>query len=269
MEKVEFLSSQRPSWTQQQSEAGHTIDTATVGTLALRDDSTSADGNTAQDSPEEHYLESPESDHKFYSSQKREPRQLSLPPFEEVLPVVEHYFNHVNCFVPLFHQSSFMRLLNSWYNQPATQSRAKWASIHIVMAMGLSMADPFERKRNASNAERANDHLRKAASTRAEMTVHDEDLLGIQVLLGVIILSQDSTDQKPASIIMAAAMRLAQRLMLSSSRCVQLLDPEEALQSSRVFWLAYTLDRVRAAQQLMMAAASLSPLTSFRRSRST
>lgn len=174
-----------------------------------------------------------------------EQRHLPLPPREELLPVVEHYFRKTNTFMPLFDSESFMRFFNAWFESPATRNGSKWAAIHIVMALGLRTPGLEAGELTTGTVRRANSHLSNAQSMLSELVVRDEDLLGIQVLLGIAIVLQNSSDQKAPSVIIASAMRLAHRLSLHSSKAARNFSQEETLQCSRVFWIAYTMDKAR------------------------
>ncbi len=83
-----------------------------------------------------------------------------------------------------------------------------------------------------------------AQSVLTELATHDEDLIGLQVLLGIILLLQYSSDQKPASVVILSAMRLVHRLELHASDPSQRSSSKGADQRSRVFWIAYALDKV-------------------------
>ncbi|KAM0425301.1 hypothetical protein ACHAPT_009357 [Fusarium lateritium] len=172
-----------------------------------------------------------------------EPDSMLLPPLDEVLPIVDHYFSTFNTVIPLFHQPVFMKMLHTWYNQPPSRDRATWAAIQIVMALGyrtpqLALADT-----QMVHVERADQCLRNAQTVVSELVTRDQDLLGVQILLGIVMLFQNSRDPKPASVIIGTAVRLAHRLQLHSSNAGDLFPVVEAEQRSRVFWIAYTLDK--------------------------
>lgn len=169
---------------------------------------------------------------------------MSLGPREEILPIVNHYFQHANAVTPLFHKPSFMRMLDAWYLSSTTKSRAEWAAIQVVVALGLRTPKPEAGQVTIESIQRANKGLNNAQSVLSELVTHDKDLLGIQALLGIVMLLHNSSDLKPCSVIIASAIRLAHRLCLHSSQNAEHLSAEEALQNSRVFWIAYALDKV-------------------------
>lgn len=173
-----------------------------------------------------------------------EPDSLYLPSLDETLPMVDHYFSTFNAVIPLFQQPAFMKILHNWYNSPASRDRATWTAIQIVMALGyrtpqLTLADD-----QAVQIEKADQCLRNAQTVVSELVTRDQDLLGVQILLGIVMLFQDSRDPKPASVIIGTAVRLAHRLQLHSHDAAEFFPAAEAEQRSRVFWIAYTLDKV-------------------------
>ncbi|CAM1501196.1 Fc.00g103580.m01.CDS01 [Cosmosporella sp. VM-42] len=172
-----------------------------------------------------------------------EPDALVLPPLEEVLPVVDHYFTVYNPIIPLFHQPTFMKMLNAWYNHRIPRDKAIWAAVHIVMALGYRTPRIGATETAPIQIHKANQCLRNAQAIVSELVTRDEDLLGIQILLGIVMLFQNSRDPKPASVIIGTAVRLAHRLRLHSSDAARFFSPEETEQRSRVFWIAYTLDK--------------------------
>ncbi|KAM0247753.1 hypothetical protein ACHAQJ_009714 [Trichoderma viride] len=168
---------------------------------------------------------------------------LPMPPLEEALPIIEHYFRIFNSGTPIFDQGEFMSMMNNWYSNPATRNRATWAALQIVLALSLRVPEPGVVDSGPQKAQLANSYLRNAQSVVSELVMRDSDLLGIQVLLCIVILFQDSVDPKPSSVIVGTAMGLAHRLQLHSSSSARYLSPEETKQRILVFWIAYTLEK--------------------------
>jgi hypothetical protein len=160
------------------------------------------------------------------------------------LPIIEHYFQNVNKIIPLFDQLSLMQLFNDWYYNPASRTRVQWAAIQVVIGLGLRTPGLEAVRSTPRPVKMADACLNNAQSVLPDLVTHDEDLLGLQVLLGIVFLLQYSSDQKPASVVIVSAMRLVHRLELHSSASAQQWPLDEAAQRSRVFWIAYALDKV-------------------------
>ncbi|GKT51416.1 fusaridione A cluster transcription factor fsdR [Colletotrichum spaethianum] len=173
-----------------------------------------------------------------------EPEKHKLPPLEEIMPVVEMFFNQYNSLMPLFDQETFMRMLSDWYSPSSPQSPAVWAAINIVIALGYRCA-----LREPGNVESLADdqkvlhHMRNVQSVVSDLVTREEDLLGIQVLVGMVILFQGTKEPKPASVLIGTAIRLAHRMQLHDKESMRFFPPEVARQRSRLFWMAYTMDK--------------------------
>ncbi|KAH7121423.1 fungal-specific transcription factor domain-containing protein [Dactylonectria macrodidyma] len=172
-----------------------------------------------------------------------EPDAFVLPPLDEVLPIVDHYFACFNSVIPLFHQDAFMHMLNSWYNDPMPRDRGTWAAVQIVMALAFRTPRLTAVDSPVVQIEKADQCLRCAQSVISELVTRESDLLGVQILLGVVMLFQNSRDPKPASVIVGTAVRLAHRLGLHAADASRYFNHDEVEQRSRVFWIAYTLDK--------------------------
>jgi Fungal specific transcription factor domain len=166
-----------------------------------------------------------------------------LPSQEDVLQLVNDYFVYFNSVIPLFHQSTFMRMLHEWYSGGARQDSASWAALNIVMAIAHRCC-AYGRLGAGTGIESASSCLKNAQSVVSDLVTRDEDLLGLQVLLGMVILFQGTEDAKPASVLIGTAIRLAHRMQLHSQEAMKFFLPEVQVQRSRLFWIAYMLDKV-------------------------
>ncbi|KAI0099506.1 fungal-specific transcription factor domain-containing protein [Daldinia grandis] len=169
-----------------------------------------------------------------------------VPPLTEILPVIEDYFRDFNTALPLFHQQHFMQMVLNFYSEqePSKKSRAVWAAINVVIALGFRIRtvdtdeiivrfDDIKIKNCIDNAQKELD----------ELVTREEDTLGIEVLLGLVLLFQTNTDQKPASVLISTAVRLAHRLGLHMKSTLSQFSPEVARHRSNIFWLCYYLDK--------------------------
>lgn len=173
------------------------------------------------------------------------PAPMRLPPLEDALVVVHRYFTHFNPLIPLFSQPEFMCMLHKWYSSPASRERAEWACINIVLALGSWIpalpVHEIDFSRDEAGFAR---YMTNAQSVLAELVTREQDLLGLQVLLGLVLLFETTNDARPAAVLIGAAIRLAHRLRLQSGRDVRMrYPPEEELTRSRLFWIAYMLDK--------------------------
>jgi hypothetical protein len=175
-----------------------------------------------------------------------------LPPIQEILPRIESYFINFNSVIPLFEQTSFMRMLHDYYNSRSAaieESRyAIWAAVNIVIALSYRVPiEPIQANARHHEYFTENDKVSKclqnAQSVLNELVTREQDLLGLQVLLGMVILFQSTRDHRPGPVLIGTAVRLAHRMKLESRMTHQLVTFEQAQQHTRVFWIAYFLDK--------------------------
>lgn len=181
-----------------------------------------------------------------------------LPPMAEMIPIVEHYFATFSAIVPLFDKASFMRMLGHWFADPSSRNKATWAAIQVVLAIALRTPVPGHLHGNGGSFrhQKANFFLRNAQSVVSELVTREQDLLGLQVLLGLALLFQNSSDSSPASVIIGTAIRLAHRMGLHSREHDKFHSSEENLQRQRLFWIAYTLDKAGRAPYALVASTN-------------
>ncbi|SCN99274.1 related to transcriptional activator Mut3p [Fusarium fujikuroi] len=162
--------------------------------------------------------------------------KLELPPLQEVMGVLERYFDSYGCYMPLFDKGSFMKMTVDWYSENERKDLIPWAAINLVLAMTYRIMDdvPIEQSKLAQC-------MSNVQSVTTELMAWSGDILGLQVLLGMIILFQGTTNPQLAIVLIGSAIRLAQSMGLPSARASD--DPDGSAQRGRVFWIAYILDR--------------------------
>ncbi|RYP11845.1 hypothetical protein DL765_007562 [Monosporascus sp. GIB2] len=169
---------------------------------------------------------------------------FDTPPLLDVLPIVDSYFRHFNTAVPLFHQPSFMKMLNEFYACPSRKLGVEWAAINIVLANGYIVrsiaGDDVALDFDDSKVSKCMANARKQVDAA---TSRNHDLLGIQVLLGLAVLYQGTSDLQPSSIWVGSALRLAHRMQLHTKSSLSDFSPDVARQRTNVFWIAYFLDK--------------------------
>ncbi|KAM0333963.1 hypothetical protein ACHAQA_000981 [Verticillium albo-atrum] len=171
-----------------------------------------------------------------------QPENLPLPPLEEVLPVVDIYFTRFNIVLPLFHQPSFMTMLSDWYSASVQHTRPTWAAINIVLAIGHRVCVTTE-KDFQLDGEKSAVFLRNAQTVVSELVTREDDLIGLQVLLGMSLLFLGTKNPKPASVLLGTTIRLAHRMGLHDQDRSNGLPEHEATQRARLFWAAYYMDK--------------------------
>ncbi|KAF5242011.1 hypothetical protein FAUST_3541 [Fusarium austroamericanum] len=165
-----------------------------------------------------------------------------LPPKTEALSLLQDYFDNFNCIFPLFHQPTFMHLVQMQYSSEPYQGSGWWASLNCALAIA-------HRLRVMSNLvpqdedEKAWGYLKNAIGVFPELTMRNTDLLSVQALLGMALFLQGTPNPQPTFLLVSAAMRLAQSIGLHKRGTGFNLNPIEIEQRKRVFWIAYMLDK--------------------------
>lgn len=164
--------------------------------------------------------------------------RMELPPLHEVRSATESYLNTLNASLPLFHPGRLLQSINNWYAHPGRRNRKAWAAINVVLALAHRQTPPNE----AMSSESAAYYLHNAQTVLSELIMGDADLLNVQILIGMVMLFQGTQDLKPATMLIAIALRLAHELGLHT-RSAECLDTSQTLERDRVFWIAYLLDK--------------------------
>jgi hypothetical protein len=108
-----------------------------------------------------------------------------LPPKEEALSLLKDFFENFNCIFPLFHQPTFMHLVDKHYSPDPFDGSGWWASLNIALAIShrlrvMSHLVPQEEDQKAWG------YLKNALGVMTELTMRNTDLLSVQALLGMV-----------------------------------------------------------------------------------
>ncbi|PKS10715.1 hypothetical protein jhhlp_002472 [Lomentospora prolificans] len=165
-----------------------------------------------------------------------------LPPKAETLSLLKDYFENFNCMFPLFHQPTFMHLVERQYSDNPYQGSGWWASLNIVLATA-------HRLRVMSNLvppeedEKSWAYLKNAMGVFSELIMRNNDLLSVQALLGMAAFMQGTPNPQPSTLLIATAIRLSHSIGLHKKGTGFNLNPIEIEQRKRVFWISYILDK--------------------------
>lgn len=172
----------------------------------------------------------------------RRPVFRPLPPKDVALSLLKDYFENFNCMCPLFHQPTFMHLVERQYSDDPYEGSGWWASLNCALAIS-------HRLRVMSNLvphdedDKAWGHIKNAMGVFAELTMRNTDLLSVQALIGIALFMQGTPNPQPSFVLVAAAIRLSHNIGLHKRVTGFNLNPIEVEQRKRVFWIAYMLDK--------------------------
>lgn len=167
------------------------------------------------------------------------PQSMYLPPLHQVLPIIQIFLESFNTILPLFHAKTLVHLVHDFYSLgPQQKDPVAWAAINVVLALAHR-----QDLAGSNNTHLSVDYLVKAESVLSIVVLGDIQLLNIQVLIGMVLLHQESQDLQHAMILIATTMRLAHKIGLHNRVSSELLDPTSARERACVFWMAYVLDK--------------------------
>ncbi|KAI9874267.1 MAG: hypothetical protein M1830_009944 [Pleopsidium flavum] len=160
-----------------------------------------------------------------------------LPPRDEALSLLKDFFENFNCMFPLFHEPTFMHLVDKHYSRDPYEGSGWWASLNIALAIAhrlrvMSNLVPQEEDQKGWG------YLKNALGVLTELTMRNTDLLSVQAMLGM-----GTPNPQPSFFLVAAAIRLSHSIGLHKRGSGFNLNPVEIEQRKRVFWIAYLLDK--------------------------
>ena len=111
---------------------------------------------------------------------------MQLPPRNETESLLKDFFINFNNMFPLFHEPTFMHLVNRQYSRDPYDGSGWWASLNIALAIAyrvrvMSQIAPPDEDRKAWL------YLKNAMGVLTELTMRNTDLLSVQALLGMVI----------------------------------------------------------------------------------
>lgn len=165
-----------------------------------------------------------------------------LPPKNECVSLLKDFFENFNCMFPLFHQPTFMHLVDRQYSSDPYEGSGWWASLNCALAIAhrlrvMSHLVPQEEDTKAWG------YLKNALGVFTELTMRNTDLLSVQALLGMALFMQGTPNPQPSFFLVAAAIRLSHSIGLHKRGSGFNLNPVEIEQRKRVFWIGYMLDK--------------------------
>ena len=165
-----------------------------------------------------------------------------LPTMEEALCLLREYFDSFNTVVPLFNEDDFMDKFFLQYTAEPLAEVGWWAALNVALAIAYRMRGMRTLQTMELNIK-ACGFIQNALSVAQDLTLSKPDLLSIQALLGIAIVLQGTPNPRPASIIVAAAVKLSQSLGLHRQSTLAGLGEKQTEQCRRVFWIGYMLDK--------------------------
>jgi len=165
-----------------------------------------------------------------------------LPPKGEALSLFKDFFENFNCMFPLFHEPTFMHLVDKQYSKDPYEGSGWWASINVVLAIAYRIR-VMSHVVPAEDDQKAWMYLKNSLGVLTELTMRNTDLFSVQALLGMALFLQGTPNPQPSFSLIASAIRLSHSIGLHKRGSGFDLNPVESEQRKRVFWIGYLLDK--------------------------
>ncbi|KPM42195.1 hypothetical protein AK830_g4308 [Neonectria ditissima] len=165
-----------------------------------------------------------------------------LPTKAFALELVKETFNNYNRFLPLFDEADFLREFQLKYSTSNPGDAGWWACLNVVLSIAhrlrsLRALDPTHENNLAGG------YVQNALGVVSELNVSNRGLSAVQALVGMACILQGTPNPEPASMLVAAALRLAQAINLHRECSDPTLTESQAEIRRRVFWKVYVLDK--------------------------
>ncbi|KAI3546175.1 fungal specific transcription factor domain-containing protein [Colletotrichum abscissum] len=163
-----------------------------------------------------------------------------LPIKAVALELVKETFNNYNRFLPLFNEEDFLREFHLKYSTSNPEDASWWACLNVV----LSIAHRLRGLRTLDQTHEnnlADVYTKNALGVVSELNV--ASISAVQALVGMACILQGTPNPELASMLVAAALRLAQAMNLHREASDPTLTEKQAETRRRVFWKVYVLDK--------------------------
>lgn len=161
-----------------------------------------------------------------------------LPLWSEVQSLVEEYLNGCNLIVPMLNSADVRVAYANWCARPEDRDAITWAQLNVVLALAFKTGLTG----SISTSQKVFSHINNAQSVLSDLLACDVSLSTVRVVVGMVMLFQTMPDLRPATLLIATALRLAHELEMHT-RSSHGPDPVLNAERDRVFWAAYLLDK--------------------------
>jgi hypothetical protein len=165
-----------------------------------------------------------------------------LPGKQECYSLLKDFFENFNVMFPLYHEPTFMHLVEKHYSLDPYEGSGWWASLNVALAIAHRLR-VMSNVVDSEEDDQAWGYLKNAMAVMTELTMRNTDLLSIQALLGMALFLQGTPNPQPSFFLVAAATRLSHSIGLHKRGSGFNLNEVENEQRKRVFWIAYMLDK--------------------------
>ncbi|TAQ88844.1 hypothetical protein B7494_g2839 [Chlorociboria aeruginascens] len=165
-----------------------------------------------------------------------------LPSESSAVVLIDEAFQSFIKYFPIFDQQSFMQLFHDHYSGCTPNDPGWWACVNVVLALAHRFRAMRTFKTEHENKQACN-YMHNAVSVVSELTMLHNSLPAIQALLGMTIVLQGTPNPWLCSVLLAAALKLAQTMGLHRHNQNPSLAEWQIEERKNVFWIIYILDK--------------------------
>ncbi|OQE08396.1 hypothetical protein PENVUL_c010G07479 [Penicillium vulpinum] len=176
--------------------------------------------------------------HDLFSSRVFKP----LPSRAEVFSLMKDFFRTANRLFPIYHEGSFMKMVEWQYTQQTCDDAARWANINMVICLAYEYRFSNGVK-SEKDKEKAELYFKNAMSVFTELALKRTDIRSIQALISMAFFLRGNSGTQSALPLITAAMRSGHRMGLHRDVARPELSPAEQEERRRVFWVAFVIDQ--------------------------
>lgn len=160
------------------------------------------------------------------------------------MELLGEFFEHFNTMLPIFHEPTFIHLVDLQYSDSPYGGSGWWACLNVA----LSLACRMRAMNSGSGINKQQDsaawaYFKNALAVVPELVLKNTDLFTVQALVAMCIFLQGTPNPQPSFALIGAAIRSAQSIGLHKRGQGYGFNPVEIEQRKRVFWVAYLVDK--------------------------
>lgn len=169
------------------------------------------------------------------------PLELQQLPSEEAgAELVNEFFINYNRFLPFMDEKGFRQDFQQKYVTSSPGDPEWWACLNVALSVAHRLRALRAQDSTYENMLAAR-HIQYALSVVSELNVRS--LNAVQGLVGMACVLQGTPTPEPASMLVGAALRLAQSMDLHRELPDGLKSESESERRRRLFWKVYILDK--------------------------
>ena len=167
---------------------------------------------------------------------------IELPSKSTALVLIGEAFRSFNSTFTIFNQENFLETFHDRYSESSPSDPGWWACLNVVLALAHRFRAMRTLESHHENSQSCG-HMQNALAVVSELTMLHNSLSAVQALVGMAIVLQGTPNPRLCSVLIAAAMKLAQTMGLHRKNEDPTLSEAEIEQRKRVFWITYILDK--------------------------